>query len=1546
MAFTLDEIRQLIRGALTESKVPQTRTGKAYIVGTKGIDSTGSLVLECEIRIKQDEYKAIRSELINTYQMFPLPGPPQIRGRGEGYVTFGGSYETHGAYRDKDDDRSPREAEFNEFIKAIKTNSTLREWLRSNSPHHGSYNYGIFPTMTRSEWEDFVKIWRAEGYSEEAGGWPDGTEYHSTYDKDNNCCHCEARFSTIRGTGDCNLTKTRPQIHPRWKSQKLSEGGRHPGSGGWCCGDPVRPVRLFKKIELQAAYRPGSAGLRPRVWCDRCGVTRLPEEVGENQYRCPTCSDVLPMSTLDAIYLDSPGPKTKEWLQYENTEVALYVFDDYRADVIKTIKERLDLPKKLAKTVYGEDDEYIKYKIPNRKYSKSTNVAPPDLHHYAYEAPQGVELQPGIWRIYNIEVDIQFNAGHARWRQQYRSHMTDYDDIPENDIYARQQWDQAHEKLLDQEDEEQGFFSFLTKRLRRIISKQEKEKRKFGKVYAKPNGTPIPYVDMNGRHYTVRYIETGLEGLNFLIDPFMPYKKKELAKKKIDLHFSQLPNQYDESWGFFGRRDQILSDDLREWFAMEFHLHLAPWKQSRPFPIDEKGNIYFIVEDEILVLDIDGTVDWGSLQEKERETAQTVYLHKNDTLESLAKRFKIPVQDLAEFNDLKPGDQIPGNKILIPQTLDPNYEAKQEYQKERQEELDAQLRSGEITQEQYKEHSEPTEAQSSPDPYFQKLGKTPLNELQQQLKQQLKQQQLKPSRPELRGSTIGYDGEFTNFKVIRNGCGVIRSICSIGDQILRMKKPKSLEDAHSILKHNLELASKELFELAKACTKDSSGNTVFAEIIARSRTLNAAKNKAGLNESNVGSNPHVHRINPSWIAWSDSAAYDTDLHIGLDEGKYWTSSRMSDRNIYRKANGGGSKDWYILNIKRIKDVPFLPPPGKRIKCGACKGKKETLEGPCGECLSTGYNLIMGVDLVRNIIADYRKVKNKEAKPTVSDPKLDFETDLIVKALRGDEWEGEPEKGTKTTGRGRGWRKTRSEHEADVVIARDLMQHKFFELISDYDRSLIIPHNPNKPEEQYVYDLNEKTQTWNKIAHTGGRYGAVIKPKFKYVSANEDQPLGDEVPVNDLMFDLTELSQLDLLALHYNWLGAGQGPRQLQKVPFGDPTRNATLASFSDFWDNIMKLIRTGRYWGAQGFTDESEANDVSDIQMFLDRRIEEFFEQDLDSKLIEAFPSVFSESSGDFYEGFQNWRDPNLTKRLARVLLKYRKSSDSEIEPEMQWPKKVVNWVAQHMLEAADVTLMPYSLIQMLSRILVVSDLRAALPTLRDAAESTLNPEEVEEGEEETVSPIPFTAFKYTKYYGGRFVQDEKDRAAGIKPKRTTPSPPTPEEVAVADEMRQHDRNEEIDPGAHAREMRDLEHFEAGEFSQETMPGFMWGDQSHIDMDNFMVDVDDADIPGEDDMDINYCTVDDDVDLGEEDDPEAQATNLKNIELGLKANYLIDFAARYNVSIPWPDHYIEEDEAKNYLSDSQRAALRREAEAEILELKKSEEQRHSEEDME
>jgi LysM repeat protein len=1498
MAFTLNEIRQLIRGALIESKGPQKRTGKVYITGTKGVDSAGNLALECEIRILQKEYQEIRTELIDTFRMFPLPGPPQIRGRGEGYVTFGGTYQTHKA---KDDNRSPREIEFSEFLKAVETHPNLREWLRTNSPHHGAHNYGIFPTMTRLEWDEFVKFWREQGYSDEAGGWQDGTEYHSTYDKDNKCHHCEARFSIIRGTGDYNLTKTKPQINPRWKKQKISEGGLYPGSGGWCCGDPVRPATLFKKVETQAAYRPGAAGLRPRIWCDRCGVTVLPKEVGENQYRCPMCRDVLPMSTLDEIYLDSPGPKTKEWLQYENTEVALYVFDEYQDDVIKTIKERLDLPKTLAKSVYGEDDEYIKYKIPNRKYSKTTNVAPPDLHHYAYEAPQGVELQSGIWRIYNIEVDIQL-SGEARWKEKHNALLTDYDDIPEDDIYARQQWDNSRDALLDEEDDEKGFLQLLSKQLSKQL--QSQTGTKFGKVYAKPNGVPIPFVDVHGRHYTVRYLETGIKGLNFLIDPFMPYKKSDLARRKIDIPFSQLPHQYDESWGFFGRRDQILFDDVREWFASEFNLHLAPWRQNKPFPIDEDGNIYFIVEDEILVLDIDGSVDWGFLKEREQAEAQTVFLHKNDTLESLSKKFGVSVKELAEFNGLKPGEPISDNKILIPKTADPNYEIKQQYQKERQEELDAQLRNGEITPEQHKEYSEPEEIEQSPDPYFQRLGKIQPNKLQQQLK---------PSRPELRGSTIGHDVDAIDFKVIRNGCGIMRAISSIGDQIIKMNSKKfknksydkRVEIAASALKSNLQLAAKELFELAKVCTKDSSGGTIYAEIIARSRVLG---NKTDPDKNSPSFKPHIHRIDPAWIAWDDSAAYDTDLHIGLDEGKYWVSSRMSDRTIYRKANGGGSRDWYTLNIKRIRDVPFLPPVGKRIKCEDCKGKKETIEGRCEKCLGTGYKLVKGIDLVRDIVTKFRLVKNKG----VAEPK-DPEDELILRVLKGLDAD-EEDTSTKTTGRGRGWRKARKEHEADVGVARGLMRAEFLKLISDYDRSLIIPRNPDNPEERYVYRLDEETHTWHKVSYSGGRYGAIVKPKFTYTSANEEQPLGDTVPVSDLMFDLTELSQMDLLALHYNWLGAGRGPRQLQKVPFGDPTRNATIASFSDFWDNIMKLIRTGKYWGAQGFVDETEANDVSEIQSFLTRRIEEFFEQDLDEKLVKEFPSVFSGAE----DGFQQWRNPSLIKRMARVLLKHQTASGSELDSEMRWPKKVVSWVAQQMLEAADVSLTPYSLIQIVSRILIVSNLRASLPTLMDTDESHLNPEELGE-KEETVSPIPYTSFKYTQYYGKRFLQDEKDRAEGKLPKRTTPPPPTPEEVAVANEV--DDVEEEVGFGDEPREGDEDSH--------------RWGDIDDLDMENFDVDADD--IPGMDDMDIDSCDIDDDLDFESEEEPEKQVAERASMETGLKNYYLMNFAMAHRVPIPNVSDFVDPEEAEGYISSSRHAALKKEAETEILKLKEMEE---------
>jgi len=1218
MTFSVDEFRQLIRTTLSESKERPSKNGVVQVLGTKGLDE-GSITLECAIFIPNSEYLNIRDHTASNKLLLAPKRPPTKLNNGE-YVQF--------------DD-------FDEFMEEVSkpTSRSLREHLRLWSPHHSPYSYGVFPTMTKSQFSEFVLAWRSKGWSE-TGRWADGVHHHGHYDDDLNCPYCEARFSSIRGIGHPILASKTQQVHPRTKLAILSETNR--GTPGFCCGDPVRPAMLYGSVERQMALRSGQAGAKARQLCSGCNRERTPLD----NNACPTCGKMMTMSREEMFGAQGPGPKTLEWLQYENAAVAKWVRRKYKKDILEAIKKRLNIPphalyqnyqntlkrnpnneelkrkirtlKMMAKAVLGTPDSSgwpsnMKLRSARTTYTKVRNIAPPDLNNYLYRPPMGVDLKAESeyinkegelahrtdpLRVYNVSVDILL-SGEARLKKEREELLFEQGLIPPADRAAKKA---SEEKLADLENrleahslgisdpkaketppdlltpgktptklpkyqEGWGFFDFLTNHVKTLNVEECSE------LYKNPEG----------RTYRVGVIRTGIPGLNWIIDSFMPLKKKAIATNiksehpeweadqvdaETDRRHTSMPHVEDENWNNFGRREIAFYDTLEGWFSYELGLNLAPWQQSSPFPIDNVGNIYVLFDNTYIKLDIDGTVNWKGLLDKVAPQLTKNQIKDLDR-EEFAWKNELE-QHKAEHEDDPWVQNVRGRP-----------------------DKEEQKREGDSYLKRF------SDRKTSP-----KAPATPIDRTLPIWMQNIKKTK-KPTRPELIGQVVSQSEDEGGLviNVVRNGCGVMKALRTTAFQIIKSKERVKEAGESFDLESLLTEFAPELVRLAQDCSGGKDFMSILGKLMEPKQQAHTLTNKEFEKFRNLPhTRPHTHTVDRQYVAWEDSVGEDESIKTDLEAGSYRVDTLIRNDDIHRVTDGGGSKEWYILNISRIRDAKFRPPEqtGKRkhwpgpwrrrshkagddtkgtLPCDVCKGTgtagsrsgqpgaPSDLE-PCSKCEGTKDMYIFGIDYVSKLLQEYNSAIGAPINPKLAKGMAAKFKKLEAKS---DEWwvkRTEPLfrlKGDKT-----------QDQRATAILAQQKLRDHFASLVQIYDRGIALPRG-NKVMERLVPYYNKEKGTLDthpiKVPAT-----VLIPSKAEFL------------PDGSVSY---KLDRKDRLAMHYNWWGEEGIP----SMPVKSPLEDRSSAIRADYWENLMRNLRSQSYWSVLG----SDNYDGDQTSYYLDQ---------------------------------------------------------------------------------------------------------------------------------------------------------------------------------------------------------------------------------------------------------------------------------------------------------------------------------------------------------
>tara|TARA_R100001244_G_scaffold25113_2_gene25368 strand:+ start:33704 stop:37111 length:3408 start_codon:yes stop_codon:yes gene_type:complete len=562
------EIRQLLFE--DDPKQVAAKNGYAVVVGTRGLDSRKGYRIECEVVIPNNEFDSIKETLI---EAGVISSSSSVQ-----YDTFEGLM-----YGEKIEDEEgnitckpgifPNAEEGGE-----DTGRELRDQLRLNSLVSTASGVGIYDDITKQEFEILGNEWRKSGYSSEAGFWPPHKgkvwqRHGPNSDEIDECPWCLARHKKIGGTGD-------PNSPGGFAAKKTVRSRVNSGEIGWVCGDPVRPPFIDRPV--------GKSAKRNRMSFGRQG---------------------------------QGAEGTPEWLQYQYNEVVYIVLNQYKADIAEAVIERLgldDTPNtalggysikelilgpKSAESVYDN----LTFKIPRNAYTKVFTGAPPHRQHRDLELPGKVNF--GKFYVYYVEAVLNMD--------------TAMDYIPG-------EFDERGDKIGlekpvkfgkdDQEkhpwsSEDKPLFppaSAIFKQVTNVVSQAVRG----GLLDKDPSETGLTYKSSAGHIYSVIKIPTGIKGLNFLIDPFMPTKQsevdrrpgyhgdKELPVGMIGKHLHGLHKS--EVYGHLGQMGKILYDDLDFYFKDKFDLTLAPWDPVKPYPIDHDGNIYFIPDDDLLLVNIAG----------------------------------------------------------------------------------------------------------------------------------------------------------------------------------------------------------------------------------------------------------------------------------------------------------------------------------------------------------------------------------------------------------------------------------------------------------------------------------------------------------------------------------------------------------------------------------------------------------------------------------------------------------------------------------------------------------------------------------------------------------------------------------------------------------------------------------------------------------------------------------------------------------------------------------------------------------------------------
>lgn len=431
-----------------------------------------------------------------------------------------------------------------DLIKATLENDEngelLREYLRIHSPHDSRLAEGICPTLDSTDYFLLATKWRSNGYSTE-GTWPGGIERHDEYNK--NCVYCAARFKKQIAIGS-------PEVYGEQLSQdrKRKILSRENSRLGYCCGDPVRPKFKTKDVGLK-----------------------------------------------DPGQLVRGEQGSKLWLHRQDKILTKRIQYRYQAQVLEAIKTRLGISEKsiLYNLVYGPTAPNsiwpinFKYYIKDSEWVYANLGRVPDLQSIKIkygnplikkwgDSPEYLDLRGAeTFYKYNAIVEIHLDP----LSKQDNIDHKEYSKI----LYALES-SKDPSSVLERLVKEGKFISlipFMDLVIKKLI-KNFKNREVSGL-----------WVDSKGQAFTVSRLKTGIEGLDFLVNPFMPQK----AISEVD----KIIPAYSQAWYWGGRSSKHLLDDISELFG-EYELTLAPFHQYADYPIGHDGSIYIIEENSMVLL--------------------------------------------------------------------------------------------------------------------------------------------------------------------------------------------------------------------------------------------------------------------------------------------------------------------------------------------------------------------------------------------------------------------------------------------------------------------------------------------------------------------------------------------------------------------------------------------------------------------------------------------------------------------------------------------------------------------------------------------------------------------------------------------------------------------------------------------------------------------------------------------------------------------------------------------------------------------------------
>lgn len=552
----IQRLQDRLQGLFSEAAPPK-RTGKSgyvQVVGTTGIDSNYTMSVECEVLIPPAEYEKYSRFVETQFRPKQERGPKfvNIEQLLYGYLDQATGYPVDGVIGDSQASRILRH--------------NLRQW----SPHHSPYHRGILPTMSREDYDALVREWRKKGYSTaEDGSWPSGEPYHEVYN--DQCQYCRARMKAAGGTGS-------PLIPGGFISEDEIRRRASSKDGGWSCGDPVRPKTF-----------------------DRPAVDEL-SDFGQQK------------ANLSPV----------QWLQYQMQEVVNLVLHDYRREILNEVVARLGLDDpETRQLVLGPSKadgfEYVEIIHPKQRYTKTYLGPPPHLQHREYQPPEGVEWGSHTYRCYYAEVKLHLNPRLSLSFQRYKKQLFKLADQP-GPWSTRKQREldaagQAWENQDNQEGSIEGEYSPHSGFIKRLYDKIASVIGHGGED-VKLQQTEFTYTDPRGREYPVYAIPTGISGLNFLVDPFMPTKSSE-TKRRIQYYGpkQEVPaveiqkrngrvNKYGmhmlDMYAATGNAERHILQDLSMLLEEEFDITLVPWAPDKPFPIGPDGKIFCLKDNYVI----------------------------------------------------------------------------------------------------------------------------------------------------------------------------------------------------------------------------------------------------------------------------------------------------------------------------------------------------------------------------------------------------------------------------------------------------------------------------------------------------------------------------------------------------------------------------------------------------------------------------------------------------------------------------------------------------------------------------------------------------------------------------------------------------------------------------------------------------------------------------------------------------------------------------------------------------------------------------------